>query len=610
MAKKSHNKFLRQERAKVKLKAKKTLTKAKNVTDTSFKVRKIVLPSQLQAFDVCEVTTRKKQNIKELLAKLNHYNVAMKKSSLEGLNELLMYYPNEVVGLHLSKVIEGIARLILDEDKGVRRASIKLIEKVLTQVPDSKISPFFNVLMSYLACGMTDIHITVQDDALLMLDSLLTSVPTLVAASSEKILTNFLNMISSQKTESRPGRTLSVNLGSIESIRWDPEKELNIPLHYPHYARVCYLPGIFGNSFEGDDNYNDGSHLKNYVKVVMPLLMDAWLEVRPEDVNIHGSGSLLSKDGALLLMYVLKIICLLLELLELWDFKSEVPEVIAAYKKDFLKHIFPGFPYSFIVRMGEKTMGGRKSKDSKQDFINLDPKCENQNLAICKLFFSFFERSAKDEDCERVLKFIKGILRNWKRNDNTQQLLEVLKSLVAISTKRSNKQMIHVGSVLDDVLRCYMETRDKDFLEILCEITLSRELTYLHSNDNLKKWLEFLPTLLCSSSISASVVKHFIILTAKGNPFFYSSLCRQLPDILNNLNSISVTGAKSDSEGRKSLVNILYWIQDWSPEACKTLQKHLKCDHWDQELTAEIIHLLNEKASDNLMEVINPAIAS
>jgi hypothetical protein len=60
-----HKKFIRKERAKVKLKAKKTvLTKAQNVTDTSFKVKKIVLKEQLKSEIPHEQQLRRKLNIK------------------------------------------------------------------------------------------------------------------------------------------------------------------------------------------------------------------------------------------------------------------------------------------------------------------------------------------------------------------------------------------------------------------------------------------------------------------------------------------------------------------------------------------------------------------
>lgn len=85
----------------------------------------------------------------------------------------------------------------------------------------SRVLPFFNVLLNYLNCAMTHIHTSIQDDSLAMLDTLLVSAPLLVAANTEKILCNFLDMISSVKADSTSGRTLNVNLSSrFTSVMW------------------------------------------------------------------------------------------------------------------------------------------------------------------------------------------------------------------------------------------------------------------------------------------------------------------------------------------------------------------------------------------------------
>jgi hypothetical protein len=60
-----HKKFLKSEKAKVKLKGgKKLLVKGQNITDTSFKVKKIVIQSQLVQQLESEPVTRKNLNLK------------------------------------------------------------------------------------------------------------------------------------------------------------------------------------------------------------------------------------------------------------------------------------------------------------------------------------------------------------------------------------------------------------------------------------------------------------------------------------------------------------------------------------------------------------------
>ncbi|KAJ9589053.1 hypothetical protein L9F63_017647, partial [Diploptera punctata] len=519
-------------------------------------------------------------------------------------------------------------------------------------VPESKVQPFFNILMSYLSCGMTDIHMSVQDDSLLMLDTLLASAPSLVASSSYKILTNFLNMISSQRADSRPGRTLTVNLGikfttvkwrikvllrlrdllsamlehksqpntgSMEKIascacinanktyNWSNDKELNIPIHSQYYQQTCQLPSIFGSSIKGDSSSDDGSNLKNYVEVVMPLLIETWLEVGPDSRDSNtGHGNLLLEDAALLLKCILKIIQLLFELLQLWHVKTEVPEVITVYKKDFFQHIFPGFPYSCVVDESRKV---KKSKLRKgKDHMVVDKSCKEQNIAICLLFCNFYDERIEVENSIRVLQYLEKCLKQWKKQENKKDLIYILRYMLEDCSKSLKQKGVDIGSLLDSAIVSYMITYDVFILEFLSEIALVEISSHLQRNNNLQRWLECLPNLLCSSSVSINEVRILRKLACQNNPFFYASLCQKLPDILNNLGSITVTGIKDSIEGRKEIVNILYWIKDWSEDAMKTLSKHLHCEHWDKELAVEILNILTtgDIVNGNLKEYVGP----
>lgn len=62
-----HQKNIKSEKAKVKLKAKKgvkNLPKGLNVTDTTFKVKKIMIREQLKQHDENEILSRRKLNVK------------------------------------------------------------------------------------------------------------------------------------------------------------------------------------------------------------------------------------------------------------------------------------------------------------------------------------------------------------------------------------------------------------------------------------------------------------------------------------------------------------------------------------------------------------------
>ncbi|KAL6418477.1 hypothetical protein ACFW04_012061 [Cataglyphis niger] len=123
-------KRLKSERAKVKLKAKKSihqLPKGLNVTDTSFKIKKILIREQLQHRDETEILSTRKLNIKDLLTRLRHHNSTVREETLRQLKDILLRYPLKVLHSQLSVLLRGIAALSIDKEKDVRRDSLQSI---------------------------------------------------------------------------------------------------------------------------------------------------------------------------------------------------------------------------------------------------------------------------------------------------------------------------------------------------------------------------------------------------------------------------------------------------------------------------------------------------
>lgn len=158
--------------------------------------------------------------LKDLLSKLQHHNASNRNEGLRYLKELVTNHPQEG-SKHLGAIIQGISQLCLDVEKDVRRECFKALNMVLASQTTSIITPFFNTISSYLRCAMTHIHVQIQEDSLFMLDCLLLYMPSLVASNSDSIFSSFLDMISKLRVESKPERTLTVNLGSkITSVKW------------------------------------------------------------------------------------------------------------------------------------------------------------------------------------------------------------------------------------------------------------------------------------------------------------------------------------------------------------------------------------------------------
>lgn len=156
----------------------------------------------------------------ELLSKLQHHNAGNRNEGLRYLKVLLTHHPQET-SKHLGAIIKGISQLCLDIEKDVRRESFKALNIIFATQTPALILPFFNVVSSFLRCAMTHINMQIQEDSLHMLDCLLLYTPDLVAINSDSIFSCFLDMISKLRVESKPERTLTLNLGSkMTIVKW------------------------------------------------------------------------------------------------------------------------------------------------------------------------------------------------------------------------------------------------------------------------------------------------------------------------------------------------------------------------------------------------------
>ncbi|XP_069669072.1 testis-expressed protein 10 homolog isoform X1 [Periplaneta americana] len=633
MARKQHKKHERKEKSKVKLKTKKTvLTKAQNITDARFKIRKIVLPDQLKTTVRKDSVIPKRHNVKELLSKLRHHNLSMRKESLAGLHELVTHRPEEIFGLYLAAVIEGVSELVIDLEKDVRREALKLLQLILTQVPPSKMLPFFNVLLSYLRCGMTHLKASVQNDSLEMLDILLASAPNSVAVQSVKILPNFLNMISHQNADLKHGCVLKVNLNSkFTSVKWyvkvltrlhglmsavvaykqertekkcgDSSRvakmsswkndDLWINLLNSCYKQTCDLSSIFN---VGSNTYQSGSidvnikTLKEYASSLTPVLMEIWCEVSPAseknaDCDAESSRQL-SEESAELLTHVLEVFRLLCEILA-----DEDAEFISAYKKDLASLFFRHFPYLYTKEQ-EDGMKSKKKKKKSDDEKNLRMTCLTQNLTICQLYFCYHMHHDDMELCMHMLKYLKLKIKHWRDPASRHQIKEILTHLFLKRSSVCSNCDRNVHIVMDRVIRICMSNHDPELFQLLSDISETPRKAQLHRFQSFESWIKSLPDLLCEPVISARTLHVLEKFACQNNPVFQVSLCQKLPKILNNLSSVVINDTEEEYASKENIINILYWVRSWPQDAMDTLRNILLNSLWEKELFLHLRDLL------------------
>ncbi|KAF8640646.1 hypothetical protein AX17_000303 [Amanita inopinata Kibby_2008] len=167
-------------KAKFKLGKKQTPS---NVIDTSFKARSIVLPSQSITVQksIDTPTTKRRLTVDDLLVHLKHYNAATRRDAIFGVRELLESHW-DLLELSLVPLLNGLFRLIGDEDASVRKALISLLTWLLPRISVEDLIPHSSLLLLFTTSALTHIFPEIRIDAVHVLNILLDCIPRPVTA--------------------------------------------------------------------------------------------------------------------------------------------------------------------------------------------------------------------------------------------------------------------------------------------------------------------------------------------------------------------------------------------------------------------------------------------
>ncbi|KAF7307005.1 Ipi1-N domain-containing protein [Mycena indigotica] len=169
--------------AKAKLKLGKGKQQPSNAIDTSFKARSIALPSQSIAKHLnTEVpTTKRRLSFEDLILHLKHYSASTRKDALAGLRELLDAHPHILHG-SLPTLIAATARVIGDEDAGVRKSLLEFYTWLFPRVPADDLMPHTPTLLLFTTSAQTHIFPEIRVDAIRFLDIYLEHMPSAIVA--------------------------------------------------------------------------------------------------------------------------------------------------------------------------------------------------------------------------------------------------------------------------------------------------------------------------------------------------------------------------------------------------------------------------------------------
>lgn len=471
---------------------------------------------------------------------------------------------------------------------------------------------------------MTHIDARIQEDSLLFLDLLLVCTPEKVAQDLHKILPNFLDMISKLRVDSKPGRTLTVNLGSqITSVKWrvkvlhrlkdylnkyiehnhehdkdkpiikhtylfDDTKMNHYPLFNPIYTSVCKVSCFSAKNSQDVVLLDEVEKFKQYVTTLMPLLFETWLEMCPKTSSEMNIETVISQDAASLLKHTLEVISLLLELVQYQQERnpsSNIEHFIGQkYRQSFSHHFIKSFPYVTNVRIKQK-----KSNDTPFEDVITDPKLVNENLRICHLFVKLNHNVNVKDQAKEIASVLNYIEKTFGNNLQEHTMHVIVNVLESIFSKQNNwtKTLSIMDSVFQKVIREYFdENIDKSFKQqifsLLCKIALNDWLSHFHASEAFETWLKNLPNILLEDTVTPQTVNILHIFAVRNNKTFNNVTKPNLLKIIQNLPKIIVSD--NDSNTYYKLFSLLYWIKIWDNQSLNMLETQLinnqyKSDH-------------------------------
>ncbi|KAK7580226.1 hypothetical protein V9T40_000855 [Parthenolecanium corni] len=652
----AYKKQLKEEKAKRKLKVshKTILPKGQNVTNTSFKVKKIVLKSQLKEHEG-EVVSKSNLNIKELLSRLHHHNAPLRINSLSSLSEMIHTHQNALLNPHLPALLHAASNLILDKEKDVRQEAIKLLSIILTVCSESQLSSLFEIIIKYLACAMTHIDADIRESSLSMLDILISKQPSLTARHCEPvILPAFLDLISTKVVDSDRKLSLQytnkmstnvwrikvltrlqallkavVNIHAeqksedyreqyVRKFKWNDDK--------PLYVSLYRSPTDTNNQVELSDILNakskelinQSSQIQIYAGILMPLLIDIFVEVAPQKTKNQRQGLHLSNEAAVLLKFISDIILLLWQIFEFSDAPKQW--FCETYAASTINHLIADrFPYSLNENFAEALNKSNKHKNkvvvsglpAEFSAFLVDKQCRLLNMLLCHIYLLFCEHGSEYDNLKEIARYVTKSLQSCPTLDREtiSRLFHCVDSLFSLELKLKKNyfdaiRLIQVIKQLYDECSPSHEAQlhfiaEKTF-SYLYKMTLNTRTTSSKNESELNDWLDGLPSLLTQKKISFEKVKCIANIARCNLSAFIQSLDGYIESIMNNLPHLHISNENKleKAEGKRLIANLLYFVQTWDDEFVTGLQKAIDNDYFGH-LTGHIKDVVECKLSNS-----------
>ncbi|KAM6449316.1 testis-expressed protein 10 isoform 2-T4 [Liasis olivaceus] len=648
---------------KLKLKVGKKKPRLENATDTNFRTKTIHLPEQLRQDGILP-TNNRRLNIKDLLSQMNHYSAGVKQSALFGLKDLLSQYPF-IIDAHLSNILSELAAVFTDKDSSVRTAAVCLLQFLAPKIRAEHISPFFPLMSAHLSSAMTHISEEIQEDSLKVLDILLKEYPTLLRDRSSVLLNNFVELISHQQlstqlksrdkiswmlsvnpnrrvtsqqwrlnvlvrlqkflqilvegssileidSEGQQERTHSVQIQKSLCVNW--QEHANGQQHIQLYENGDLHPRINSSftlrslSMTGSDEKGLASmhNLKNFIQVIIPLLLDCWVEASPTQLATPVLGNILEPGSQQIMEQVLSIIHLLWRLAKQNKDPHEMETWLRAnYLIDFKHHFMCYFPYSFQETIKQRKKDPLKSSKyymtSSNDIDHL-----LLNLTLCEIMVSLASTSTLPVDAhwlDLIRKFVIETLQDGCKLNSKQ-----LNKLLRVTWRLLQIQLNKVTETLMKAVYMLYQQRNLPFpvrtllLNFFARVYQKEEMN-LHTNRSrskvLTRWLAGLPQQLVLLGLRNPELSQQLI------GIIYSAASRANKEILQSLQAAApliydpLDGAVAllPPESQQHLVQLLYFVPHLPGNVLASLSRCCIMGKLSVKLATTLIRILHIRSS-------------
>lgn len=286
--------------------------------------------------------------------------------------------------------------------------------------------------------------------------------------------------------------------------------------------------------------------LSKYIHMIMPLMFETWMEMRP------ASNNSITQESAVMLKVIMDIQIELLSMISKNDVLKQ--QFLKKYQDNYDKLLMSNFPYV------QNTEGGKRGQESGGE------KCIYQNLCIAIIYhlFSLRNHSRFSKYRGKCFDFIEEAIMQWKPKDaefnsHMKQFIRALFTRESLKIFSSDAKRILSALVR----KCNVDQTTYDpKLELVCEIFEKADDSRQNDTDNLLS--QMIHILAEKEIVPVYLIETVSSLAKKGNKSIVEALDKNAIKIIDNLQGkLRITGCLNPDDSIKykfQIANLVYWV--------------------------------------------------